>query len=154
MRALIFLAALAFAPAAQSQTLDSLAWLKGCWRTHDGTSEITEVWSTPPMPALVGYSYTMRDGELRGWEQTRVELIDGVPHFIAMPDGGAPVRFRLREGGEANFARFDNPAHDHPQTVEYRRDGNRLIATISGANGGDPIRFDYRRIRCPANLRP
>jgi hypothetical protein len=151
---LVFLAALLLAPAVHARTLTDLAWLKGCWRTQGERSVVTEVWLAPPMPALLGYSYTIGEGEMRGWEQTRIEMIDGWPHFVAMPNGEAAVRFRLREESAANLARFDNPAHDYPQTVEYRRDGNWLIATISGAGGADPFSFRYRRIRCPRNLRP
>lgn len=154
MRMLVFLAALLLAPVARAQTLDDLAWLKGCWRTEGDGPVVTEVWIAPPMPALLGYSYTVRDGETRGWEQTRIERTDSGIYFVAMPNGGAAVRFRLREDGEPNLARFDNPAHDYPQTVEYRRDGAWLVATISGVNGANPLTFRYRRIRCSANLRP
>lgn len=154
MRAIMVLVTLLFAPAAAADTLEDLNWLKGCWRTQGGASVITEVWSAPPMPAMLGYAYTTRDGQIGDWEQTRIEMIDGWPHFIAMPNGGAPVRFRLREDDSSNLARFDNPEHDYPQTVEYRRDGDRLIATISRTDGSDPFVFSYRRIRCAAALRP
>ncbi|MBC7768066.1 MAG: hypothetical protein H7124_04715 [Phycisphaerales bacterium] len=162
MRMLLILAALAFAPAAHAQTLSDLAWLKGCWRTQGAETEITEVWLAPPMPALLGYSYTTRDGEVRGWEQTRIELIDDVPHFIAMPNGSGPVRFRsvdttdvIHTGGQPDgFALFENPEHDYPQRVMYMRLGNRLIAQISGAGGTDRVTFEYRRISCGVALRP
>jgi len=155
MRTLLFLAALLFAPAAHARTLEDLHWLKGCWRT-DGATQITEVWIAPPGPAMFGYSYTMGEGEIQGWEQTRIEMIDGWPFFIAMPNGGAPVRFRMREIDVLipNAVQFDNPEHDYPQSVTYRRTGNALIATISGANGADRISFTYRRISCPRSLRP
>jgi hypothetical protein len=112
------------------------------------------------MPAMLGYSYTIGEGETQGWEQTRIEMIDGWPHFVAMPSGGPPVRFRLRETAihvdepAAEGAIFENPQHDYPQLVEYRRIGNQLIAVISKADGSDAFTFTYRRIRCPANLRP
>jgi hypothetical protein len=161
MRTLIFLAALLLAPAADAETLDDLRWLKGCWRTQGGASVITEVWSTPPMPAMLGYSFTTRDGQIRDWEQTRIEIIDGTPTFIAMPRGGAPVRFRLtstvfesdtRLHGDS--ATFENPEHDYPQRVTYARVGDRLTATISRTDGSDVGTFRYRRISCNASLRP
>jgi hypothetical protein len=156
-RDLIFLAAFFVAASpAHAQTMSDLHWLKGCWRTSNAGPVITEVWLAPPMPAMLGYSYTIGEGEVQGWEQTRIQMIDGWPHFIAMPDGGAPVRFRQRETGAPtpNRVWFDNPAHDFPQTVEYHRVGDRLTAVVSGAGGGDPTTFNYRRIRCSANLRP
>jgi hypothetical protein len=162
MRTLILLAALALAPAAHAQTLDDLTWLKGCWRTQGSATEITEVWSAPPMPALVGYSYTTRDGQIRGWEQTRIEIIEGVPTFVAMPSGDTPVRFQMLpdeqmihlEDQPDGSASFVNPEHDFPQRITYVRNGRELTAAISAMDGSNRIAFEYRRISCSAALRP
>lgn len=161
MRALLIATALIAAPPAfaDTQTLADLSWIEGCWRTPapreaESGAQITEVWIRPPMPALLGYSYTIGEGETQGWEQTRIEAIDGVPHFVAMPNGGPPVRFRLSDGDEANYARFENPEHDYPQRVEYRRTGNRLSAAISRMDGSNQYTFEYRRISCSTARRP
>ncbi len=159
MRTLLVLAVLLLAPAAHGQTLEDLHWLKGCWRTTDPGPVITEVWSAPPMPAMIGYSYTTHDGATQGWEAMRIEMIDGAPTFIAMPQGGAPVRFAFAEtiyndDHPDHWAVFENAEHDYPQRVSYRRDGARLTATISKLDRSDAIAFEYRRIRCTANLRP
>lgn len=155
VRTMLLALALAAAAPAHAQTLAELHWLKGCWRTQGEGAVVTEVWSAPPLPAMLGYSYTVnRAGETRVWEQARIEVIDDAPHFVAMPNGGAPVRFRMRSGDPAGVARFENPDHDYPQVVEYRRDGARLEATVSGRDGADPLRFAYRRIACNAALRP
>lgn len=154
MRFFMFIAVLAFAPAASAQSLSDLHWLKGCWRTNGQASEVTEVWLAPPMPALIGYAYTLRGGQVRVWEQTRIEMIDGRATFVAMPLGGDPVRFALRDGDGAQVARFDNPAHDYPQTVEYRREGDRLLGVISRIDGSDQSTFEYHRIACTPELAP
>jgi hypothetical protein len=167
MRTLIILAALVFAPAAEAQTLAQLDWLKGCWRTAapaeaETGAVVTEVWVAPPMPAMLGYAYTVGEGQVQGWEQTRIEMIDGWPHFVAMPSGAAPVLFRLLDPSETihlddipdGFAIFENPAHDYPQRVSYARYGNRLLANISDIDGGNRVEFEYRRVRCAAGLRP
>jgi hypothetical protein len=111
---------------------------------------------------MVGYSYTVGEGETQGWEQMRIEMIDGAPVFIAMPGGGAPVRFPLLETriyvGDpritAGGVTFENLAHDYPKRVDYWRQGDALTATISGANGADAMAFNYRRIDCEGALRP
>src|SRR5688572_33178811 len=95
MRGLIFVAALVFAPSAHAEELADLAWLTGCWRTQGDGPVTTEVWTRPPIPALVGYAYTIGEGETQGWEQTRIDMVEGWPSFVAMPNGGPPVRFRL-----------------------------------------------------------
>lgn len=162
MRMLLFLTALLLAPAASAQTLDDLHWLRGCWRTTGDEPVITEVWSAPPMPAMIGYSYTTRDGETRGWEAMRIELDDGWPVFVGMPSGGDAVRFRFTDeivlvserGPNGGGAIFENPDHDYPQRIRYFRRGNVLTATISRIDGSDAIAFEYRRVRCSADLRP
>lgn len=162
MRTLLILAAFALAPAAHAQTLDNLSWLKGCWRTEapreaESGSQTTEVWIDPPGPALFGYAYTEGEGAVQGWEQMRIDAADGGhPRFVAMPNGGAPVAFVMREQAQPipNIAQFENPAHDYPQLIEYRRERNRLTATISRADGSDPYTFEYRRVSCSAALRP
>ena len=155
MRWLVFVIALALAPAARAQAISDFSWMEGCWRTEapreaEAGAVITEVWTAPPMPAMLGYSYTIGEGAVQGWEQTRIEMIDGWPHFVAMPNGAAPTRFRMREidGIPVMHVWFDNPEHDFPKTVEYQRIGRRLIATISGAEGDESIRFEYHRISC------
>lgn len=164
MRTFLILAALAFATPAHAQNVSDLHWLKGCWRTEAlpaSASRTTEVWIAPSGPAMFGYSYTEGEGAVQGWEQMRIEMIDGAPAFIAMPNGGAPVRFDLVGTGVVVNARrpyggalFENLLHDYPQRVEYSRYGNRLTATISRTDGSDAYAYRYRRISCPSALRP
>lgn len=113
---------------------------------------ITEVWTAPPLPALLGYAYTIGEGETQGWEQTRIEAIDGWPFFVAMPNGAPPVRFRLVEDDTPNVAAFENPDHDFPKRVEYRREGDMLHARVSAGDEGFDI--TYRRFACEAAQLP
>lgn len=111
------------------------------------------------MPAMIGYSYAQPDGATQGWEAMRIEMIDGTPAFIAMPGGGAGVRFTytgaiVLDWAPDHLVIFENAAHDYPQRISYAREGNRLTATISKLDGSDAIAFEYRRVRCAANLRP
>ncbi|UPT61695.1 MAG: DUF6265 family protein [Hyphomonadaceae bacterium JAD_PAG50586_4] len=164
MRTLILIATLACAMPAHAQSLDDLTWLKGCWRTQaprdaESGSQTTEVWIDPPGPALFGYSYTEGEGAVQGWEQMRIDAADGGrPRLVAMPGGGASIAFRMEEqiqlDDPTQIAVFENTAHDYPQRIIYQRQRNRLTATISRADGGNPYTFSYRRISCMAALRP
>jgi hypothetical protein len=152
---IIIIATLLLAPAARAETLADLSWLKGCWRTQGDGPVITEVWSAPPMPAMIGYSYTIGEGETQGWEAMRIEMRDGAPTFIGMPSGGAGVRFRwVDDDAPGAVVVFENAAHDYPQRIRYAREGNLLTATISKLDDSDAIAFEYRRIRCTSELRP
>ena len=66
--------------------------------------------------------------------------------FWGSPDGKPPVPFRLTEAGP-NLLAFENPAHDYPTRITYRREGEQLTATISGPNGAKPQNWRYRRAR-------
>ena len=48
---------------------------------------------------------------------------------------------------------FENPEHDYPQRVGYRRIGtDSVLAWIDGTNNGTQqrVEFPYRRVPCPA----
>jgi len=162
MRTLLLLAAFALASTAQAQSVSDLAWLTGCWQTPapreaESGAQTTEIWIDPPGPAMIGYAYTEGEGAIQGWEQMRIDSADGgYPRFVAMPGGGPPVIFRMREQDvlTPNRAQFENAEHDYPQLIDYRRDGDRLTAVISRLDGSDRYVYEYRRIRCPASVRP
>jgi hypothetical protein len=161
MRTSIFLAALLVSPCASAQSLSDLAFMNGCWRTAapadaESGAQVTEVWASPPMPAMVGYSYTIGENETQGWEQMRIEMIDGWPSFIAMPSGGAPVAFRMVEPGAPveNIVQFANEAHDFPKLIQYNFEDGVLSASLFGEDGESEIRFDYRAIDCATALAP
>ncbi len=83
-------------------------------------------------------------GRTTGFEYFRIADVDGVQSFIAQPGGRPPTAFKRTGGGE-NWIRFENPDHDFPQRIEYRREGNGLHAEVAGpgANGKETvINFD------------
>lgn len=157
MRLALLLAALLLAPAAAAQDVTDLRWLRGCWQTEppreaESGATFYEVWIAPEAPVLLGYAYHEGEGEIQGWSQMRIES-NGRPELVEMPLGSFPVRHRLADEETNNRATFENPEHDFPTRIEYRREGNRLYRRISNA-GVDAQEFAYRRIRCPAHLRP
>jgi hypothetical protein len=80
----------------------------------------------------------------------RIEPVDGVPTFFAQPGGKPPTAFPAVEAGERHI-RFANDHHDFPQWIEYRRDGERLLAAIGGPGGdGKPVRIDFSYAACPS----
>jgi len=154
MRTFLFLAALAFSPLAQAHTVAELSWMKGCWRTEVLGQEITEIWTAPPAPVMLGQAVTRRDGETVFWEQLRIEERDGVLALIAMPGGAAPVRFEATEVGEDHIV-FENPNHDYPRRIVYTRMGRMLTARVeSGLPHRPGEAFAYRRISCPRAYLP
>lgn len=122
------------------------AWMAGSWCGTLGGQRIEEVWLEPGGGLMLGMSRTVSPSGQRvaQFEFLRVELRDGVPTYLAQPQGVPAVAFKLTQSGESS-ARFENPAHDFPQRIEYRRKGNAMRAEIAGPRGGQErvIGFDY-----------
>jgi hypothetical protein len=71
--------------------------------------------------------------------------------YEAHPSGQPSTVFLSKTVGDAEVL-FENPAHDFPQRVGYRRAGpDALHAWIEGTRNGQPrrVEFSYRRVSCP-----
>lgn len=126
-----------------------LAWLAGDWCGDEAGELIEESWLAPRGGELLGLSRTTREGQVVAFEFLRIAVVKGVPTYLAQPGGRAPTAFTRSDSGE-QWMRFENPAHDFPQRIEYRRTGDTLRAEIAGPGVGGRetvIGYDYRR--CP-----
>lgn len=122
-------------------------WMAGHWCQSQDGEVIEEQWLKPSGGLVVGMGRTVKNGQATSFEFTRIEYRDGTPHYVAQPNGEPPVAFKLTAIG-AGWARFENPAHDFPKRVEYRRTSDGLHAEIAGP-GKDGrehvIPFEYLR---------
>ena len=122
------------------------AWMAGSWCSNANAQRIEEVWLEPAAGLMLGMSRTVAANQKPPqFEFLRVELRDGVPTYLEQPQGRPAVAFKLTQAGDSS-ARFENPAHDFPQRIEYRRNGNALHAEIAGPRQGGKelvIGFDY-----------
>lgn len=105
------------------------SWLAGAWCFETAGRIGEETWLPERGGLMVGVSRTTPRERAASFEFLRIEGVAGVPNYVAQPGGRPPTSFRLTEHGPT-FARFENPAHDFPQFIEYRRDGNALEAMI------------------------
>ncbi|HMN96523.1 MAG TPA: DUF6265 family protein [Phycisphaerales bacterium] len=148
-----------------ASALPELDWLAGTWR---GTLEraprggapaptivVEETWLPGSGAALFGVNRAIGDDGRVRFEFLRIERCDqGGIAYIAMPGGGPATAFMLRSPAEANgrgagrdgppgsvegHAIFENPEHDFPTRIEYRRSGETLVATISGEVEGRSV---------------
>jgi hypothetical protein len=149
MRIRTQIAFLAFAGIALASPGKSLVhdftWLAGHWCLNRGAEIVEEQWLEPSGGLVLGMGRTVKNGRATAFEFMRIDQREGVPRFVAQPDGAPPTVFELTASG-AGRARFENPAHDFPKRVEYRRAGAGLHAEIAGP-GKDGrevvIPFDY-----------
>jgi hypothetical protein len=130
---------------------DELAWMSGHWCGGSADEKIEEYWMPPHGGVLLGLARTTKGERTAEFEFLRIVRVDGLPTFIAQPNGVPPTSFKRTDGG-ADWIRFENPDHDFPKRVEYRRQGTGLHAEASGP-GRDgktfTIRYDYTPCAAP-----
>lgn len=146
------MALLAAPAAAQTGSVDDLRWMSGRWLSCDDGREVGEHWFGGRSGELYGASYTRGEG----FEFMRIGVnASGAVAYFAQPMGRPPTEFPLAHV-EARSVTFENPAHDFPQRIIYRRAGDRLHARIEGVQDGAPLAYEwsYRRVShdngCPA----
>jgi hypothetical protein len=137
-------------PSAQSRSgVEQLAWMAGCWRQESGGRVADEIWMAPSGGVMLGMNRTVAGGRTVSFEFMQISADAGRIVFTARPSGQAEASFTLLKTGLRDVV-FENPAHDFPQRVMYRLDGETLVGRIEGVQGGKPRSVDYpmRRIPC------
>ena len=125
----MLIAALALSQQAAEPAPD-FSWLTGHWVDQKGRRYSEEIWSDANGSLMTGMSRTTLLEVETSFEFMRIEFTDP-PVLIAQPSGGSPVSFVLAEHRD-QFARFENPDHDFPTDIIYSREGDTLLARISG----------------------
>lgn len=158
---LLVVAILCFAVTASAQAKDAtppnakvgdLSWIAGCWETKDATKQrsIVEQWMAPDGGAMLGMSRTVKAGKMTGYEFLRIVTDEAGVKYVSRPSQNTTdTDFRLSRFS-ASEVTFANPAHDFPQRIIYRRDGDKLTARIE-AGSGDKLKgidFNYTRVSC------
>ena len=146
-KAMLAAAGLALAAASpDAASVEDLGWMSGRWESVSGSRWVEEQWSSPRGGTMFGFSRTGEGEVLREFEFLRLARgEDGLLAYFAAPGGRAPVAFRLT-AADAASATFENPSHDFPQRIVYRRDGETMTATISAGDGSNAISWTYRRM--------
>lgn len=98
---------------------------------------------------MIGVGRTIQNGKTTAYEMIVLREQGDRLAYEAHPSGQASATF-LSTRISASELVFENPAHDFPQEVGYRRDGDSLLAWIRGAQNGKErrIEFAYTRARC------
>jgi hypothetical protein len=115
-------------------TVAQLAWLAGTWSGGDGPVSFEERWTAPAGGAMLAVSRTLKGDRMVSFEFLRIVERDGSLVYIAQPGGRPPTKFALT-AITADSATFENPAHDFPKMIRYRKraDGS-LEARVSDGN--------------------
>lgn len=143
---------LAACPLAQADPLASVAWLAGCWAQQGREAGSVEQWMAPAGGVMLGMARTLKNGRVVEFEFMQLRAgADGQLVYVAQPQGRPPTEFRLLSQADGQ-AQFENPGHDFPQRVSYRRVApDSLVARIEGTVNGKErgIDFPMQRTACP-----
>jgi len=108
-----------------------LGFLTGHWCLYSESSTTEEIWLPPGDGETVGMGRTLMEGKQVSFEFLRISRHDGLVTYFAQPGGRPAVEFKRTDGGE-DWVRFENPQHDFPTRIEYRRSDATLDVTVSG----------------------
>lgn len=128
---------------------DQLSWMSGDWQTApSGRAHIEEHWTQPAGGSMLGMGRTVAGGKTAEFEFLRIEQRGDAVYYVAQPNGQCPATdFKLtRATGQE--AVFENPAHDFPKRIIYKKTGeDSLTASVDGGEGTKQQTFSFNRMK-------
>lgn len=100
---------------------------------------------------MLGMGRTVKAGVVEDYELMIIRAKDGRVDYEAHPMQQAASVFTATVISDT-LLQFENPRHDFPKVVSYRRHGaDSVVARIaaSPAPGGQQVLFPYVRVACP-----
>ena len=135
-------------PPQTTTALADLAWLTGDWQTAPGgRAQIEEHWTKAAGGSMIGMGRTIAGEKTWEFEYLRIEQrADGI-YYVAHPKGQCPgTDFKLTRASATELV-FENPQHDFPKRIIYRKTGDDVLAaSIDGGEGTKSMSFTYQRM--------
>jgi hypothetical protein len=131
-------------------TIETLAWIGGCWEGTQQDRLVEEHWLKPAGQMLLGLSRAVAQGKTVAFEFLRIHQDEVGILYSAHPSGQKEASFRLKRMTAASVT-FENPEHDFPQRIIYRKDtAGGLFARIEGTPDGRErgVDFPMKRVQC------
>jgi len=132
------------APVTPPANVTDLSWMSGCWTMTTGARTVTEFWLPPAAGTMLGMSRTVANGKTVEYEFVTVRTGAQGLEYVARPSGQPEAIFKASRVSPSEVV-FENPRHDFPTRITYRRADDGLKATIDGVMAGKPrvIEFPY-----------
>ena len=137
-------------PPGHAADVSALSWLSGCWAGQSGPVTIEEQWNKPLGGQMMGFSRTIKQGQVVFSEFMRLEQRGSDVFYTArLGTNASPVAFKLIQQTASEVA-FENPQHDFPQRILYRKAPRGLVARIEGSDKGQARGedFPFRTVPC------
>ncbi|WP_118950133.1 DUF6265 family protein [Taibaiella helva] len=130
----------------RSRLPGNISWLIGTWEQQTTRGKVYEQWLQDGDSTLSGKSFALKGKDTMVFESIRLRR-EGDDWFyipqVKDQNGGQPVRFRATRLSATEMV-FENPEHDFPQVITYRRNGkDALIAEVSGIAKGETRKVTF-----------
>lgn len=127
--------------------LEKMSWLVGEWENKMPDGVLTETWTKANDSSYTGKTLFIKDKDTLHSEDIvltqKGETLLYIPTVKGQNDN-KPVEFKITESKTENEFAFENPAHDYPQKIVYKKvSDTNLVATISGKQQGKPTSESY-----------
>lgn len=126
--------------------IDQVDWILGTWaRTgNNDKRQSFEIWEKVSDTKFKGFGYTLKNGDTTFIEKLEIIERDGNLFYVAdVAHNKDLVFFKFTTISDTLFI-CENPMHDFPKEIAYRRDGVNLYAHV--AAGKRKIDFAFKRV--------
>ncbi len=130
--------------------MSKLDWMAGCHVMETPRGRIEEQWMKPDGGMMLGINRTMRDGKAVAHEFLRIDAKGAEIVYTGLVGTKDEAPFKLTSQTDTE-AVFENPAHDFPKRILYRKTADGIFARIDGGEkAADKHRdFPMKRVPCP-----
>ncbi|WP_396155108.1 DUF6265 family protein [Flavobacterium macrobrachii] len=127
--------------------LEKMSWLVGEWENKMPDGILTETWTKANDSTFTGKTLFIRDKDTLHSEEIvltqKGETLLYIPTVKGQNDN-KPVEFKITESKIENEFAFENPKHDYPQKIVYKKvNETNLVTTISGKQQGKSSSESY-----------
>ena len=99
------------------------------------------------LSALFMQECTVKGGRIVEHEFLQIREVNGKLAYVAKPSGQAEATFAIKTISDGEVV-FENPAHDFPQRILYRRTPDGVTARVEGTRNGQTRGSDFVYTRC------
>jgi hypothetical protein len=129
-----------------AQKGDAFKWLIATWKINTGKGYVVESWVQSNDSTFIGKSvFVKAANDTIPQEHLELRLRNGGWSYVSTVQGqnkNQPVAFKVIFLGRSEFI-CENPAHDFPQRIAYRRFKDQLFASIEGNKKGKYAKSNF-----------
>lgn len=122
--------------------LDKLDWIAGCHVMDGPKAKIEEQWMKPGGGMMLGINRTIRNGKAVAHEFLRIDAKGTEVIYVGLVGTKGETPFKLTTQSETEVI-FENPTHDFPQRIIYRKTADGILARIDGLVNGKERHQDF-----------